>query len=156
MMYESRLFLILFALPAGSLGWDHFQFDTTLFCNYNDRPFYDLKIEWWEQDTLSAGEKISNAKILQADTGRFSFTMEGAMNGDEMFSAGYRPVAYISHDCTDDGKRVDLVLSLTTLCEVGHTCHYRVIKDITNTWGKEDMKPAGFLHDNMDPFPDFP
>ncbi|CAP25149.2 Protein CBG04452 [Caenorhabditis briggsae] len=82
--------------------------------------------------------------------------MAGAMNGDEIFSAGYKPVAYISHDCTSDRKRVDLVLTLTRLCEIGHTCHYRIITDITNKWGREDLAPTDFHHDNMDQFPDFP
>ncbi|ULT97030.1 hypothetical protein L3Y34_005089 [Caenorhabditis briggsae] len=137
-------------------SWDHFQFDITFLCELNDRTKYNVKIEWWEKDTMSAGQLLTKPFLTQPNTGRYSFTMAGAMNGDEIFSAGYKPVAYISHDCTSDRKRVDLVLTLTRLCEIGHTCHYRIITDITNKWGREDLAPTDFHHDNMDQFPDFP
>ncbi|EGT50650.1 hypothetical protein CAEBREN_14458 [Caenorhabditis brenneri] len=149
-------FLCLLLLPVFVYSWDHFQFDVTFFCNVLDRTEYLLKIEWYEKDSsFSKDDLLTDQKLYRPNVGRLSFTQPGAMDGDEMNSSGYEPVAYISHDCTNDKKRVDLVLSITTLCPIGNGCHYRIIKDITNVWGKESVEADDFKQD-MGPFPGFP
>ncbi|CCD63293.2 TransThyretin-Related family domain [Caenorhabditis elegans] len=147
---------LLFFSIGLSCAWDHFQFDITVFCELNNIQDYNLKIEWVEVDSLNGQDQLSQPKILILGPGRQSFSQDGALNGDEMFSAGYKPRALISHDCTSDRKPVDLQLTVKRLCEIGHLCHYRIITDLTNHWGKEDIEPANFIHDNIDQFSDFP
>ncbi|CAO4374958.1 unnamed protein product [Caenorhabditis nigoni] len=155
-MHQASCILFLLALPIAS-AWDHFQFDVTLFCNYYNRTKYNLKIEWWEYDSVLSGEdQITQAKVFKPNTGRYSFTMAGAMDGDEWLSKGYKPRAYISHDCTADQKRVDLDLTVLKLCAPPNTCHYRIIQDITNRSGSEEIEHNGFKENDMSPFPDYP
>uniref|UniRef100_A0A1I7UNH8 Conserved secreted protein n=1 Tax=Caenorhabditis tropicalis TaxID=1561998 RepID=A0A1I7UNH8_9PELO len=160
------LLLLLVSLPslaarkaareAAREEWNHFQFDITFFCNFEDRRDYDLKIQWWESDTSSGYDELTKPSVIRPSVGRYSFSMVGAMNGDEILSDGYHPVAYMSHDCTSDRKRVDFVLDITTLCVIGQTCHYRIIHDLTNVWGKEKMEASNYKAGNLDDFPDFP
>ncbi|KAF1758503.1 hypothetical protein GCK72_014961 [Caenorhabditis remanei] len=155
-MHRSLLLLLAISTLSAT-AWDHFQFDITLFCNFQDRAKYNLKIEWYEVDSVFSGEdRITTPQLLEPNTGRFSFSMPGAMNGDEALSNGYKPKAYISHDCTDDGKRVDLDLTVVKLCNTENTCHYRIIQDITNRSGSAEIEASGFKEGDMSPFPDFP
>uniref|UniRef100_A0A1I7UNI2 Uncharacterized protein n=1 Tax=Caenorhabditis tropicalis TaxID=1561998 RepID=A0A1I7UNI2_9PELO len=153
--------LLVFIVALFSIGlaltdkYDHFQFDITLFCNERDRKEYNLVIEWRESDTLPGKEQISRSKYFNASTGNFSFTMDGAMDGDEIGSAGYRPVAYITHDCERELQEVELALYVDTLCDIGRSCHYRIIEDITNRKGTDYITAKALKLDDWTPFPDF-
>ncbi|CAI2351128.1 unnamed protein product [Caenorhabditis sp. 36 PRJEB53466] len=153
MLRSLLIFVILSA--AVTAKWDHFEFDVTVFCHFSDRDVYNMVIYWDEVDRWSRDEHITQTQSLQPRMGKFSFSQNGAMNGDQILSSGYQPKAVISHDCTSDRKEVDLEVVLTTLCTPGDTCHYRFIKDLTNQWGVIKTAADDFKVD-MSPFPDFP
>ncbi|CAI2351129.1 unnamed protein product [Caenorhabditis sp. 36 PRJEB53466] len=150
-----RALLLFVLLLIGISAWDHFEFDITVFCNLPDRENYKMLIEWYEADFFAGEEQLTQPMILNPRIGKFSFSMNGAMDGDEVFSSGYSPRAYIIHDCTSDRKEVKLRLTITTLCEIGTTCHYRIIRDLTNDWGIYEAEANALKHE-MTPFPDFP
>lgn len=62
-------------------------------------------------------EQITRPQFYHPKPGNFSFRMEGAMDGDESFSDGHKPVAYITHDCHKKAQQVELVLTVNTLCK---------------------------------------
>ncbi|CAL2041246.1 unnamed protein product [Caenorhabditis brenneri] len=161
MIAKNMLRLLLSLLALFSIvstieeKWDHFQFDITLFCNEAFRKEYNLAIEWWEDDTLPGKEQITRTKIFRAPTGNFSFTMEGAMDGDEPKSDGYKAVAYITHDCERWAEQRDLTFTVEPLCPIGGSCYYRIYEDITSRQGDHYIHAKGLKMNDLTPFPDF-
>ncbi|CAB54292.2 TransThyretin-Related family domain [Caenorhabditis elegans] len=159
-----RILLILFitvayvtAFPGfPKTKWDPFVFDITVYCNDKTRDTYNLLIEWWEDDTMPGMEQITRPQFYHPKPGNFSFRMEGAMDGDESFSDGHKPVAYITHDCHKKAQQVELVLTVNTLCKTENSCHYRIIQDISGAQGEKNIQAdALVVGGNFTSFPDF-
>ncbi|KAF1758498.1 hypothetical protein GCK72_014956 [Caenorhabditis remanei] len=155
-----RFLLLLFSLFSfGSTiddPWDHFEFAITFHCYDKGRSEYNLVIEWWEDDALPKMEQITQSKFIRAKTGNFSFSMAGAMDGDEPWSNGYSPVAYITHDCERYAQPIELEMHVNTQCKVGQkSCYYRIIQDITSQEGKKYVNADALKMGDLTPFPDF-
>ncbi|CAP25147.1 Protein CBG04450 [Caenorhabditis briggsae] len=166
------MLLLLPLLVPISFGWpietpkdpyDHFQFDLTFICRNRDRAEYNLVIEWWEWDLLTwnplvnwGDEKVTKTKFVRARAGTYSFSMDGAMDGDEPWSRGYAVYAEITHDCEQHGRTTNLELKINNRCTVEQKlCHYRIIYDITDKSGSEWINANGLREGPYIPFPDF-
>ncbi|PIC35767.1 hypothetical protein B9Z55_015018 [Caenorhabditis nigoni] len=136
--------------------YEHFQFDLTITCSIPGRSEFNMFIEWWESDVFVSDEQITKLKYVRAPTGSYSFSIYGAMNGDEPWSNGYAPYAVITHDCNKYGRPTELEWTLLNRCSVGQKfCHYRIIYDITDKSGSHYIHANGFRQGKYIPFQDF-
>ncbi|PIC35768.1 hypothetical protein B9Z55_015018 [Caenorhabditis nigoni] len=150
------MILTFFPMLFWGAPYEHFQFDLTITCSIPGRSEFNMFIEWWESDVFVSDEQITKLKYVRAPTGSYSFSIYGAMNGDEPWSNGYAPYAVITHDCNKYGRPTELEWTLLNRCSVGQKfCHYRIIYDITDKSGSHYIHANGFRQGKYIPFQDF-